>query len=278
MATNLLDTLRQNRQALTQPPGMTDESRRVATLLRAKSGREVGGPEIGASSLAEQQAVTQAQQQMQEQVVPQAVLQEQQQGLAAETEAQQTAAQRQALEQSRRFDNIQTRIQTDRILRELEEGRGRLDLAAERAATQQAAFNLRMQNQQYVARLQQAGAAARLADEASFREQLSRDILGENQKLLQKNLEGRAILDVNEREFRKSLAEMGAGDAYSMFREDLDAARQRGLITGVVGMGTAGLGAAGTLLERQERAEEKAEEKARRERQYERGLARESIA
>lgn len=255
MANNLLDALRQGNNQALQKPGLTDETSKLGTLLRAKSGKAVGGPEASASNLQEQQAVVQSGQQMQEQVAPQAAIQ--QAGLEQQQvgQQQQEEQQVQEIQQARKFDTIQNKLKTTSILNELERDKDRLDIAKDKAKLEQVGFQLRLQDKQYLDNLQREGSRSRLNSEVGFKEAMADEVLGNSKQLLSKNLEGRSVLDADDRTFRKSLAAMGVQDAYGMFKEDQKSAKQRAAWEGAGALGTAGIGAAGTYAESQSKSE-----------------------
>jgi hypothetical protein len=102
-----------------QQQGVTDETSKLQTLLRAKSGKASAGGPVASSNLGETQAVTQTNQQL-GQVAAQNEIQNQtneQQSLAQDQSAQLQNAE---TNQSRRFDTIQNRLKTDSLLSEYE--------------------------------------------------------------------------------------------------------------------------------------------------------------
>lgn len=240
---NLLDTIRQN--SLPQQQGVTDETSKLQALLRAKSGKAVPGSEVAASNLGEQQAVAQGNQQIQTQVAP--AIQMQQAGQEAQSAGiqQQEEQQVQQIEQTRKFDNIQNKLKTQQLLNDLERDKGRIDLARDKARLEQVGAQLRLQDKKYIDNLQREGQKARLGDSINFQESMAQSVLGSNKELLEKNLGNKSILDVNDRDFQKSLAQMGASDAYKMFKDDAKAQKERALYTGIGGLVSAGAGAYG---------------------------------
>jgi hypothetical protein len=240
---NLLDTIRQNSQP--QKVGVTDESNKLQTLLRAKSGKSVGGSGIAASNLGEQQAVVDTNTQLQSQVAPAAELQNQ--SLAGQQQGQQQQEQIQTaeIEQGRKFDTIQSRLKTEATLSEFERNKGQIDLNRDRARVEQLGQQIRLQDKKYTDNLQREGQKSRLDDELEFRKQLTKSTLGDSQEILEKGLKGKSVLDANDREFSKSLAQMGIDDAWSMFRSQQRADQQRALYTGIASVTGAGVGAYG---------------------------------
>lgn len=249
---NLLNTIRSNTLAAgTQQQGVTDETSKLQALLRAKQGKAISTPST-ASNIAEQAAVQQANTQMQQQIAPAAQIQaqgQQQQQLEQEQANQILQAE---TAQARKFDNVQTRIATDRTLQELEQGRGRIDNARYKASLDQVAQNLRLQNKKYVDDLQREGQIARLDNDIAFKEELQNTMYGDSRELLEKKLGNQSILDASDRDFKKATARMSVDDAYEVFKSDAKAQKNRAMWEGIAGIGSAGIGAAGTYSDKQE--------------------------
>jgi hypothetical protein len=251
MALNLLDTIRNSAQV--ESPGMEDETSKLQRLLRARTGREVTGSEVAASSLGEQQAVQQAQSDIQTQVRPQAQLQ--QRGLEQAQRTQEQAAELQGaeLEQERRFNALENQMQTNRVLQELEQGRVKLDIDRDRAQVNQLAQGIRLQSQEYTDNLERAWERARLDNMEEAKRQIARNEIGAAEKLLRKKLGNKEIIDMKDREWNRSLASIDADSAWQMFQADMAADRRRGLYTGGAGVLTASLGGYGTWEDRKYR-------------------------
>lgn len=245
MANNLLDAIRGN--SLPQQQGVTDETSKLQRLLRAKSGRDISGPDVGSSNLGEQQAVAQTNQTLTNQVAPQIDLQRTAQEQQAQTQESEFNTQKQSIDQARSFNTLESKMKTNSLLSDLERGKGQMDLAREKAATNQLAVNLRFQNTKYVDDLQREGAKNRLNNQLDFEQALTNSILGDNQQLLEKQLGGKSILSADNRDFNGAMARMGLDDAYAMFRSDVKSGKQRALYTGLGNVVTAGVGAAGKM-------------------------------
>lgn len=246
---NLLDAIRQNSQI--QPQGQTDETQKLQGLLRAKSGKDVGGGSVAASSLGEQSAVSQANQQLQSQVVPQAQIQ--QQGLEQQQaqQNQQAEIQGQQIGQQRRANTLQNKVQTEQILNDLERSKGQIDLQSQKAKVDQVAQNLRLSTQQYVDNLQREGSRKRLDNSASFQEELNKSILGDQQDLLQKQLGNRDVLQASDRDFKKAMNNMQLSDARNLFQKNMKQQKQRALYSTIGAATSAGIGAYGTYANQQ---------------------------
>lgn len=221
-------------------PQMQDTTSGLATLLRAKSGKAAGGPSTALSTQQEQAALAQTVQAMQPveaAAQTQAKAQEQQ-----AREVEQRASQQQTeIAQSRQANQMQTQLRTDQLLQELEQGRGKMDLAKYQSNLEQVGFNLRLSNKEYVDNLQREGARARLNDKIQFEKQLSQSILASNKELLERQLGNKSILAASDREFSKRMAEMGVQNAWQILNNDIKAAKEIGQAQAVGGLLKAGI-------------------------------------
>lgn len=243
---NLLDTIKQNSAIPTQ--GVTDESQKLQTLLRAKSGKAIGGAGIASSNLGEQQAVASTNQQIQTQVVPQQQIQqaglEQQASDIQQQEQQQTAD----IAQSKRFDTIQTRLKTDQLLSDMERDKGRVDVLRDNARLEQLGQNLRLQTREYTDNLAREGAAARLNDDLAFKEATLRANMGNDMETMNKTIDNNTILNANDRDFEKKLGQMKITDAFSVFAATSKAANEKAMWGSIGEISKAGIGAAGSYM------------------------------
>jgi len=251
---NLLEALQQ------QQPQMQDTTSQLATLLRAKSGKAVGAPATALSTQQEQAAVAQtaqAMQPVQQAAVTQQASQEQQSRDLEQKRQQQVTD----IAQSRQANQLKAQIDTNRILQDLEQGKGKVSLDKYKAGLEQVGQNLRLNNREYIDNLQREGARARLNDKIQFEEQLNRSIFQDNKQLLEKQLGNKSILNTNDREFSIKMEQMGVQTAYDIFRNDLKSQKETATIAGAGGLVKAGIGAYGTYEEKKEAAEEKAARK-----------------
>jgi len=229
-------------------PQMQDTTSGLATLLRAKSGKAVSGPATALSTQQEQAALAQTAQQMQPveaAAQTQAMAQEQQ-----AREVEQKAGQQQTeIAQARQANKMQTQLRTDQLLQELEQGRGRIDLAKYQSNLEQVAFNLRLDNKEYVDNLQREGERARLNDRLQFERQLALSVLAGNKELLEKQLGNKSVLSASDREFSKRMAEMGVQNAWQIINNDIKSARQAGEWSAAGTLIQTGIAAAGKYAE-----------------------------
>lgn len=244
---SLLETIRQNSGSLAgQRQGVTDNTQQVANLLRAKSGKSVGGGDVGMSNLGEQQAVAQTNNQMQNVVAPQATAQQHATDIQAAGQEQQLQQQKSEVSQARKFDDIQTKMRTNSILQDLEQNKGRMAAQDEAAKLNTAAQSLRLQTQSYTQSLEQAGNLARLSDLGKFKEELARTEFGNNEELARAQLGNKSVLDASQREFDIAIGQMSAERAYDIFRNTQASEKERAMYTGVASVAGAGIAAANT--------------------------------
>ena len=234
MAT-LLDALKKNLgQVGAQDQPIADETGTVRSLLAAKKGIVGGTPTTPRGlSVAEAAARGQTQQELAD-VGQAAKLQStaiEQAAAGQKMEQQQREA---ALKGQSAERNLRARIETENIIQGLEQGRAKMSEQERQSGMERATALLRFQNQDYITNLQREGDKARLKEGNEFALQLAKDVMGNNQALLQSKLGQMAIRDVSEREFDKTLAQMGITEAVRLAKEEsTNAQRQAQIGTGV---------------------------------------------
>lgn len=255
---SLLDIIRGNsNQAATQKQGVTDETQKLQGLLRAKSGKAISNPAMGASNLGEQSAVQANNEQIQGVVAPQAQIQNQTMRQQELEQDQSNKILQSETAQSRRSDDLRTQIQTDQMLADLERGKGKVDTAQYKANLDQVAQNLRLQNRQYVDDLKRNGQMSRLEDDVTFKETLQETVYGDATDLLNQKLGNKSILDANDNQFQQMTARMGANDAYAVYAADAKSRQDRALWESLAGMSQAGIGAYGSYSDSQSNEQSK---------------------
>lgn len=234
MAT-LLDALKKNLgQVGAQDQPIADETGTVRSLLAAKKGIVGGTPTTPRGlSVAEAAARGQTQQELAD-VGEAAKLQAtaiEQAAAGQKMEQQQREA---AIKGQSAERNLRTRIETENIIQGLEQGRAKMSEQERQAGMERATALLRFQNQDYITNLQREGDKARLKEGNEFALQMAKDVMNNNQALLQSKLGQMAIRDVSEREFDKTLAQMGITEAVRLAKEEsVNAQRQAQIGTGV---------------------------------------------
>lgn len=218
---NLLETIRKNRSALaTEQAPLTDETQRTQELLQAKTGKALGPSETATSNIAEQVAVggTQAQIQQLGQQLQQQQAAEDIEGLR---QTQQERLQRGELDQARKFQTIQTKMETNKLLNELQRDKATLDLEKDKSRLEQTAFLLAMQDKRYVDNLQAVGRRNRFDNQQQFNEELQKQIMGIEVDFLKTKLNQSDILAASDRDFREMLAGMSFADAQAIAQMEM---------------------------------------------------------
>lgn len=242
---NLLDTINQNAAAAaTQPQGVTDESQKVANLLRAKSGKAATGGDVGASNLGETSASDQTNTQLQNQVAPAAAIQAA--NLSQQNSQQEQGAQIQkaSVARGRASNTLQNKLQTTALLNQFEQNEGSLGLDKNKAQVDQLAQGLRLQNQQYVDDLNREGSKSRLDDQLQFQQAMQSEAFDNNKELQSKVFADQDIASMSDRDFKKRLEQMGIDDAWNMFNTNQKTAADRAKFTAIGSLASAGIGAA----------------------------------
>jgi hypothetical protein len=246
MAT-LLDALKKNLSGVGAPTEpATDETGTVRSLLAAKKGIVGGTPSTPRGlSIAEAAAKGQTQQQLAE--VGQAAKMQSTAIEQAATGQQMEQQQREQVLQGQKEErNLRNRIETENILQQLEQGKQKLSEQQRQAGLERATALLRFQNQDYITTLQREGDKARLKEGYNFSEQMAKDVMNNNQVLLQSRLGQMAIRDASDRQFDKTLAQMGIDEAIRIAKEESSNAQRQAQIGTAVEAGKVGVQAYGT--------------------------------
>lgn len=210
---NLFDTIRQNRSALGgQQAGVTEETGKLQSLLRAKSGRAVAGGDAAPSNLGEQAAVSQTNAQL-GQIGQGLQIQQQSDDLAAHSQQQQAQQQRADIDQARRFATVQNQLKTNQLLSELSRDKATLNLDRDRARLEQASFLLAMQDKKYTDELQDVGRRRRLDDAAVFQKEMEEMAFGDSLALVKQKLGNNDVLSASDRDYKAALTGMSIDDA-----------------------------------------------------------------
>lgn len=241
---NLLDTLRANTMSAVQPQDQTDETQKLADLLRAKSGRAVAAPEIGMSNLGEQSAVDQTNTQLKNEVAPQAAIQSAGQELQGASQEQQIGQTKAEIGQGRAFNTLQNKLQTTALLNQFKQNQGTLKLQEDQAGVQQFAQGLRLQNANYIDQLQMEGDKSRLMDQNAFNQEVAQTTFGDNLDVLKQQLGDRSVLDASDRDFRVAISNMTMDEARQIFQNERKAAQARAPYQAIGSMAQTGVGAA----------------------------------
>jgi hypothetical protein len=210
---NLLETIQQNRATLaSQQQGVGDQTQQIQTLLNAKTGKAPTSSDTGISNLGEQSAAATANQ-GQAQLGQQAAVQTQAENTQAAGIQQETGNQLRSVDQTRKFDTLQNRLQTQSVLNNLSQQKGDLSDQKSRASLEQVAFNLSMQDRRYVDTLQTIGTRRRLDNETNFKSEMQQVAFGDSLSMLNGKLAQGDLLSASDRDFAKALSDMSIADA-----------------------------------------------------------------
>jgi hypothetical protein len=242
MAT-LLETLKKNLGgvgASTAP--IADETGQVQQLLAAKKGIVGPATALGPKglSVAEAAARGQTQQQLQ-QVGQQAGLQATAIEQAAASQEQEQRQQEQRVEAQRAESNLRNKVETETVLRNLEQSKATLTEDQRQAGVEQVGAMLRFQNDDYIRNLQREGDRARLKDKVAFDEQLTESIFADNiagKKLFYANQE---LFDASDRDFNKELAKIDITTAIQMAKENASFGQKQAQVQGVAEIAKTGV-------------------------------------
>jgi len=248
MAKNLFETLNKRMQQPDQQIGMTDQTQNTQSLLRAKLGKASSNTSVPAiSNIQEQQAVQQAQNQ-QKQIQQQGTVlaqQETQQNL--ERQANEAEKFRQIDDKSKQLANS-FKLQTDDLLNEFERGKLKLDDNKDASKTEQLAFQLRLQDQNYLEKLKTEGDLSRFNSAEDFRMAAAEQEVADNKALLSMGLDAQAFANMNDATFNKALATMDVNQSIEMFKQEQAQAKKMAkwkLLGSLVSIGSSAAGSSG---------------------------------
>lgn len=243
MAT-LLEKLQQNLGTVGGQVTPGDETGTVKQLLAAKKGI-IGSPAaLGPTGLATAEVAARAPAQQQLAQIGQAAqLQSAAIGQAAEGQAEEQRQREQAIAGQQQESSLRNRVQTENILRGLEQGRAEVGEKQRQQGLETVAANLRLQDARYVDNLRREGERARLQEDISFAEQLQKTVAEDNMAALKLQIKNKSLLNASDRDFDKAMAKLGYTDVINMAKENLKADSERALIGGTTGLVTTGIGA-----------------------------------
>ena len=225
---SLMDQIKQNMQGQQAPTARPDAAtanplQQLQALSRAKTGKAVQDTGPQASSLMQQVQAQTAQDQSR-----QLGQQGQQQALNF---AQAEAAQEQEVAQKKELLSeqlIDAQADFNRRAADLYQDFARkgeqLDFQKDKAKAEQLGFSLRLSNDQYINRLQNQAAKARLDNAVNFREELTRAIFAEEQDLFEDSLEFRRLMNADDRAFMDRMAEFDLSMALDLAKSQNEAA------------------------------------------------------
>lgn len=245
---NLFSQIQQGLAKLTQPVqpagqilGQTEAVQRIS---QAASGKQTPGAMAGAAPARSIQG--------ERQVVDQ--VRRGQEELAKQNQIQQLALAQQArsIEDEEQFKNkllseeqlaARDKYLTTqgRILNEYTNGQRSLDLNKDKSRLEQLGFSMRLSNDKYMQELDRQAKLANLSDAISFEEEMYRTIFADEEELLRSDLNFRAILAADQRQFQDELAQMNIDMALDLAKSENKALAQKQMWDGVGGLMQAGV-------------------------------------
>ena len=239
---NLLDNIKNAAMKSKEPQGQTGGATEATfqDLRTAKTGKANRGGPSGQSSLTEGMAIAEAsqgQQQVQEQL-------QQEQQKAGVTEEQQALQQEQVESQQKmqsRANDQEYQNQIDSMYNNLEQNYQKMEQEEQEMALEQVAFDQRLDNEQYVAGLQDRGKRARLDDANNFREEMRKQVLGEDLALLEKDFDNRMMEANKQDDYTVDRAKADSAYAMKVLSSAMDDAMSRQITSGIAGLASTGV-------------------------------------
>lgn len=220
---------------LTTAPG--GETATVERLLSARKGIVAAPGQTGPKGLAVGEIAAQvpAQQQL-AQIGQAAQLQGTAMGQAAAAQKEEQSQREAAISGQRAEMALRERIQTEGILRNLEQSRTEMDEKKRQLGLELVASNLRLSDASYIDNLRREGERARLQEDISFAEKLQQSIFENNQALLKMQLKNQSLLNVSDREFNRAMADLDVNAAISAAQSNIRADSERAMIGGAASL------------------------------------------
>ena len=182
--------------------------------LAAERMQQEGQQQVAQATRAAEAGLTQQQEQMK------------QQGLQVQQMRQQTA-------QDITASMERYRNSSEAVLMDLTQNMDRLTQAEKHDKVEQAAAQFRLSNEKYRWQLEDTGRRMRLTDAAQFDIALQESIFDEEMDLLRSDLDFKRMLDADEAEFTKYLANIDINTAIALAKESSEAASTTSMIGGL---------------------------------------------
>lgn len=243
---SLLEIIQKNANKAAAKPGspLVSQTEKATSLAAARSGKAVTEPQV-VDTTAEDMARAGTAQQFQ--------------GLQTATNVQgQEQKQQQSeiarMEQAGRADlnirqkalNQQLGIRKQQILQELSQGKQKLSLDQKRAATEDLAQALRLEDRKYTDTLEMQGKRQRLDNDIAFKEAAAQAVMADEVDMLKKILGQNEIMGANDRESKEKLAKMDLAAAISLASSSAAAEKQMGMYQGATDLTKTGVSAYGS--------------------------------
>lgn len=192
----------------------------IANILRQRSGKltQATGPKTGSmmERIALADAVQKGREQAQQTTVQGQALQQQ-----VKAQEQQTSQAVQSQSQQYKQATDQLKQQTAELLQGSKHSNEGLTLRQDGAKLEQAAFNIRLQNDKYIQELQLAGRENRLTDQQAFEEEALRLSLGEGTAELEKQFGLQRGLNSSQRDWEEQMSKLSLDSALAMANQQV---------------------------------------------------------
>jgi len=249
MADNPMTALQKIQQSLAQKAqptpatGILGQTEQIEKLSRAASGKAVtGGVGPSRSRQAEKQVasqVMQGQRALQEQIQAEAI------GQAQQTKAfeEKAAFENKLLSQEKLDMQDRFIVKQQEILSSFIRSGREFDLKKDKARAEQLGFMMRLNTDYYLTDLEDEASRAMLHDQMSFEEELARTMFNEELALFNDDLDFRAMIAADEREFELDVANINIDFALRMGESSAYQASQQMMWTGIGTAIEGGIGA-----------------------------------
>jgi len=218
---NLLESLGKTQTQRAQQP-VPGQAANLRKLLASKSGKAGAATGPAISGIQEQQALkdfgTQATVQQQ---AGQIAAEQQKQAQAAQT--QQTTQAQQRLSNQRAAQQQQFDQQVAKVTNNLQRFKNDLESAEGKQALAEALHTRRLADKEYMTNLERVGQEKRLLDRQAFELEAGKTAFENWQELFNSEQEFQKVMDLNDAEYKKGLAQMGIDQARSVVQSNIEA-------------------------------------------------------
>jgi hypothetical protein len=227
----------------TPATGILGQTQQIEELSRAASGKALtGGVGPSRSRQAEKQVasqVMQGQRALQEQIQAEAI------GQAQQTKAfqEKAAFENKLLSQEKLDMQDKFIVKQQEILSSFVRSGRELDLKKDKAKAEQLGFMMRLNTDYYLTDLEDEANRAMLHDQLSFDEELARTMFAEELDLFNDDLDFRAMIAADEREFELDIANINIDFALKMGESSSAQANQQMMWQGIGSLAEAGAAA-----------------------------------
>lgn len=222
MARSIMEILQEaGPQPITEEVGQLQQKRETGKELPTTTGAVRGNVE-------EQAALQESEEQRREMMSgfaqQEALRDVQEEQLGIQEEAGRESFRQQIASQKQRYD-----VATDKLLATLAQGTAQMTTQQEIQALESLGFAQRLGNEKYRAALEMEGRKHRLEDATEFQEALAKSAFEDEIDLFRDNIQFKQIMDLEDAEFHKALADMDVDTALSIAAANAKAENLSGL-------------------------------------------------